>query len=165
MPGLALYDHIVAGAIFLRAGIAKSGDGTIDDRGATSPYGLITETQSIHGSRAEVLDQHVRPIDEPPEHLLAAFALQVECDALLVAVDGQEIGGLVALERRSKGACIVALARPLHLDYLGAEITEQHGAVRPRENPREIKDAETFERSHASVLKPVRRPARRNRPR
>jgi len=65
---------------------------------------------------------------------------------------GREVGCLIALKWRRKGTGIVTFARPFDLDYLGAKVAEQHSAVGPREYSREIKHADTFERSHDGLL-------------
>ena len=84
---------------------------------------------------------------------LPRFALHVERDALLVAVDGEEIGRLVALVRRREGARVVALAGPLHLDHLGAEVAELHGAVGTRQHPGQVDDPKSFQRTHLLCLR------------
>jgi hypothetical protein len=103
-----------------------------------------TETEPIHRPRSEVLHQHVGHVDQPPEHLLARLALHVEGDAFLVAIDGQEIGRLVALIGRGEGARIITLAGLLDLNHLGAEIAELHGAIGSRQDAREIDDTKPF---------------------
>jgi len=45
-------------------------------------------------------------------------------------------------------AGVVARARPLDLDHLGAEVGEQLPAPRPREHARQLDDAQTFQRPH-----------------
>jgi hypothetical protein len=64
------------------------------------------------------------------------------------AINGEEIGCLVALKWRRKGTGIVTFARPLNFNHLGAKIAEQHGAVGPREYSRQVKHTDAFERSH-----------------
>jgi hypothetical protein len=99
-PSLALHDYIVAGSILLRPAVAKTRDRAIDHRWASSPHGLVAETKPFHGTGPKVLDQHIRSLHKSPENFLAALAFHIECNALLIAIDGEEIGGLVALKWR-----------------------------------------------------------------
>ncbi len=154
--GLALHDHIVARAVLLRAAVAEAGDGGIDHGRPPRGHRLVAEAQTIHRSRPKILDQDVGRVDQAPQHLLAAPALHVERDALLVAVDGQEIGRLVALEGRREGARVVALAGLLDLDHLGPQVAQLHGAVGPRQHPRQVDDAQSFERAHLNCPRRVR---------
>src|SRR4029077_3733354 len=77
---------------------------------------------------------------------------QVEGEAALVAVDGQERRGHLALGPRAVGelaARVVALAR-LDLDHVGAEQPELVRPVGAGEIPGEIEDADPRERfAHA----------------
>ena len=50
----------------------------------------VTETEPVHHAGAEVFNQHVRRFDQAPQHLCAARCLQIERNALLVAVHHQE---------------------------------------------------------------------------
>src|SRR5712664_3212112 len=57
--GLALHDHIVAGSILLRPGIAEPGDRAIDHRRASRLHGLVSEAEPFHSAGPKVLNQHV----------------------------------------------------------------------------------------------------------
>ena len=50
---------------------------------------------------------------------------------------------------RPKRAQVVAAAGPLELDHVGAEVAHQRGAVRPRDDAREIEDADALEHHRA----------------
>src|SRR5262249_41753017 len=58
--GLALHDYIVAGSIILRPAIAKTRNGAIDHRRASSSHSLVTEPKAFHGTRPKILNQHIR---------------------------------------------------------------------------------------------------------
>src|SRR5215831_4393992 len=148
--GFPLHDDVIAGPVLLEAGVAETRNRAIDHGGATRPHRRIAEAQAVHCAGARVLDQHVRNSDQAPEHLLARFALHVERHAFLVAVDGEEIGRLITLEGWGEGARVVAFPGAFHLDHLGAEVAQLHGAVGPREHPREVHDAKSFQRTHSS---------------
>ena len=89
----------------------------------------------------EILDQHVGIGGQRAHLRLALGALEIDRDRLLAAVAGVEIGA-PARRRRDEGrspcARIVAGARPLDLDHLGAEIGEQLPGPGPGEDPRQL---------------------------
>ena len=89
------------------------------------------------------------------EDLAPRVAAEVERDGLLVAVDRQEIRRLaVGQERRPHDAHRVAAVGILDLDHLGAQVREQHRAVRPREHAGEVEDADALEELHALSAPP-----------
>src|SRR5664279_5028002 len=62
--GFALHDDVVAGTVFHQAGIAESGYRAIHHAGAARGYGSVTEAEAVHRAGPEILDQHVRRIDQ-----------------------------------------------------------------------------------------------------
>ncbi|MFC6676830.1 hypothetical protein ACFQE7_12745 [Nonomuraea ferruginea] len=48
-------------------------------------------------------------------------------------------------------AGVVARAGPFHLDHLGPEVGEQHGGVRPGQDPAEVGDEQPVQRGHAGA--------------
>src|SRR3970040_2366291 len=83
--------------------------------------------------RADVVVVHhdVGPADQAPDDLDALGALQVEGDAVLVAVGGGEVVAERVVEERGPGAAVVTGADALDLDDLRPVVGEQHGAERP----------------------------------
>ena len=77
----------------------------------------------------------------------ALGVLEIERDALLVAVDAQEIRALAVDERRSPGARVVAAARMLDLDDPRAHVGEQHRAVRARQHARQVQHRHAGQRT------------------
>jgi hypothetical protein len=49
----------------------------------------------------------------------------IEGNALLIPVDGEEVGSLVALERRREGTGIVTFAGPLNLDHQSSVLPQR----------------------------------------
>jgi hypothetical protein len=139
-----LHYDVVAGPILLNARVSETRDRAIHHGGTARLHGIVAQAEAIHCAGAKVLYQHIRDIDEAPEHLLAALAFHVERDALLVAVDGEEIGRLIALKWWRKRARVVAFSGALHLDHLGPEIAEMHGAVGARKHPGQVNDPKPF---------------------
>ena len=76
---------------------------------------------------------------------------EVEHDRALVAVDGQVVGADIAAGRRHPVPGVVA-GRALDLDHVGAEVGQQHRAVRPGEHAGEVGDHDA-----ATAVRPARR--------
>jgi hypothetical protein len=74
---------------------------------------------------------------EPLDDVDTLRALQVHGDVALVAVDGEEGGGLTVLVR-GPGARLVTRRGVLHLHHVGPEIAQEHAAERPSEHAREV---------------------------
>src|SRR3546814_11838423 len=92
--------------------------------------------------------------EHPPCQILPLLCPEVQRDRLLVAVGSGEIGALarvlaflVRQVGRHEIARIVAAARPLDLDDLGAEIAKKLRTMRPGEYAREIEHPETLART------------------
>jgi len=69
--------------------------------------------------------------------------------------DGEKAGRLVPLKRRCEGAGIVTFTRAISANYRSPWISEQHGAVPPRNHSREVKDTDASERPHGLPLTSV----------
>ncbi len=78
--------------------------------------------------------------------------LQVDGDRALVAVDRGEAQAHAVLAG-AQVAHVVAATGPLHLDDVGAEIGQHHGAVGTGDDAREIEDADALEH-HGRSRKP-----------
>ena len=95
----------------------------------------------VEGARAEVLHQHVRGLEQLPEDLAARRRLEVQGDAPLAAVHGEEVRASSVHKGRAPAAGVVALAGLLDLDHVGARVREGLGAIRPGEDAGEVDDA------------------------
>src|SRR5207247_3198901 len=98
----------------------------------------------LHRSGPKVFEKDVALPDERPKDRLALRGLEVQGDALLVAVDGHEVRRLAAREGRPAPR-VVALPRLFDLDDLGAHVAQHHRAERPGEAAGEIQAADTGE--------------------
>jgi hypothetical protein len=72
--------------------------------------------------------------------------LEVEGEAALAAVDGKKIGAFAVNKRRAPAAGVVALARLLDLDDVGAGIGERLRAMRTGQDPGEVDDLDPGQR-------------------
>src|SRR5258706_11619554 len=118
----ALQDDVVAGPVGLGTLLAEAGDRAVDEPRIAGEDVIVPEAQSRHQAGPEVLDKYVGLLNEPPERLAPAVALEVERDAALIAITGQEVGAFPALKRRPPVTAVVAGARLLHLDDVRAQV-------------------------------------------
>ena len=94
-----------------------------------------------HGADAQVFEHDIRAIEQPEKERFALRVLQIEREALLVAIQVDEVGGFVAVERRSPGARDFAVER-LDLDDLRAVVAEHGRCERTGERVGEIEDGD-----------------------
>src|SRR2546427_794434 len=143
-PRLGLHDEVVAGAVRLRPRLAEARDRAVDEPRVEPGERPVAKPELLHGPGPKVLEEDVALPDERPEDRLALRGLEVQGDALLVAVDGHEIRRLAAREGRPAPR-VVALPRPFELDDLSAHVAQHHRAEGPGEDAGEIQDADTGE--------------------
>ena len=117
----------------------------IDDARVARPHGVGTETEPVHGLRADRVDEDVGRVHQPPERLAGLLMLEVEADAALVAVADQEEGRHAGIAPRPGLARGVARGR-LDLDDIGAHVAQQHGAVGAEQHGGEVEDPDAFHR-------------------
>src|SRR5437660_11549261 len=113
----------------------------------------VVELELSERAGPEVLDDDVALGDESVEEGAAGWPLEIDRDALLVAIDAQKICALALDEGRTPRARIVAFSRLLDLDHARAHVGKQHGAVRTREHARQIENGDTLERGHSREMR------------
>src|SRR5439155_10111902 len=145
----ALGDPVEAAALPIGTGLAESRDRAVDDTRVDRAHVVVAEPEAGRRARAEVLQDDVGPGRQREPDRPAGGRLQVERDASLVAVVGHE-GRALAADLRRYRARVVADARPLELDHVGAEVAEQHGAVGPGELGGDVQYAQAVEGEAAS---------------
>src|SRR5947208_15599792 len=123
----------------------EGGDRAVDEPGIDGRERLVAQTERLHRPRPEVLDQDVAPAHESRQHLGALRRLEVERDRALVAVD-DEVRRRLALLVGRPGARLVARARVLHFDDVGAQVREQHAAEGAGQGARAIDATDAVER-------------------
>lgn len=109
----------------------------------------IVEAEALQGAGEEVFDQHIAVGDEIFQQCNTGGGLEIDRDALLVAVGAEVIGAEVAfgqvLPRWPPLARAIAHVGLFDLDDLRAIVAEQLRAIRPSEDAREIEDADVGE--------------------
>ena len=134
-----LGDDIVSGALGVGPVAAEAGHRRINDARVDLFQLVIAQAQLVHNAGAIVLHHNVRLFDQLLEQLLALRRLQIQGNALLVAVHV----GIVhagAVFDGAHGPGVVPLAGDLDLDDVGAEIRQHHRAVRSGQDPGEVQD-------------------------
>ena len=126
------------------AGLAEARDAHIDQPGIERAQRRGPDAQALGHAGAEVLDHHIHLLRQFMHHGHGLRMLEVQHQALLVAVHHREQRAL-AVPHGAYGAVVVALGR-LHLDHFGAQVGQQgrgHGAG---QDPCEVQDADAVQR-------------------
>ena len=108
--------------------------------GETARMSASPDAHAVDHARAEVLDKDVGTRGEALQGLLAALALQIDGDRALVAVVVEEGGGQPA-GAVAAGAHVIAAARDLDLDHVGALVGKDHGREGSGDHRGQVDDA------------------------
>jgi hypothetical protein len=106
----------------------------------------VTHAQPISHARAIVFDHRVAFRRQHPHEISRVVLLQIDNDAALVAIEGEETCRDAVFARDADPPRRVAL-RWLDLDNIGAQIAEGLGAERAGDHLRKIQDTEASQRS------------------
>lgn len=108
------------------------------------------EAQPFQHPWAEVLDQHVRAGHQPAQQVAPGLVLEVDGDALLVAIQAQEVHGHASPLVAHDAAFLpvgVAPVGAFYLNDLGAQVGQQHGAGRAADHLGEVKHTDPGQRA------------------
>ena len=103
-PRLPLDDNVVAGQITAGPGGAVAGNRAVNQSLVQRPRLLRPEAEPLERAGPKVFDDHVGRPNQLGQERLAFDRLQIDGDALLVAVDAEKIGAPAADERRPRRA-------------------------------------------------------------
>ena len=145
-PGHGLHHEVIPGQV-LAAARAEAADRGVDDARVRRADRLVVQPVAGQPAGLEVLHEHVRPPGQLLRGGQVGLVLQVQRDRALVPVDGQEVGGPALVVHRRHPLPGVVAARALHLDHVGTEVGQQHGAVRAGQHPGEVGDQQAGQRS------------------
>src|SRR3954452_18548901 len=141
-PAHRLADGVVTWLIGARPEIAKAGDRAPDQARIGRLALFVAEVEPLQRPGAEIFHDDVGSGDQLARSCLPRLGLEIEHDALLVAVHRAEGGAVVDRAPAAEG---IAMDRRLDLDDLGAEIGEQHARIGSADIARELNDANTLE--------------------
>ena len=134
-PAHRLQQQVVARQPGRALGRAEGGDrARHEPRVAVPPQRVAVEPPRRHQPGPERLDQHVGPRRQLARQLAVRVVPQVERDRALVAVEPEVVRGFAVAPRRPPRAGVVATARPLDLDHVGAQVSQRHGGERTRQD-------------------------------
>ena len=156
-------DRVIAREAAERAFGAEARDLAVNEARELLRQLLVADAPLLHGARLEVLDQHVGAFEQPQEDRAPLGLCEVETDRALVAVDPNEVGGVLVMEGRAPVTHLVALRR-LKLDDVGAMVGQQLRRERASQHAREVDHLDAGEGAgaagggHGMFLRGVPRP-------
>src|SRR5262249_6629334 len=133
----------VGGTFGPRTGLTKAGNRAVHEPRMVWCEDLVIESQTTHYAGAKILDDDVAPGGKLANQVEPCRMAEIDRHASLPAIEAREIGALAITKRRLK-ADKVALGR-FDLDNLRAEIGQHPGAVRSRDDGREIENPHATE--------------------
>src|SRR5262245_45248668 len=113
---------VVSTALTIRASVAKTGDGGVDDLWVDLLYRIVAQPQAVHDARTVVLDDDVTLRCQLHEDFHATWVFVIQRQALLVAIEHRKHGALAVLQLPQYASRVTA-AHLLDLDHLGAHIS------------------------------------------
>ena len=114
----------------------------MDQTVVQSPQRRCIDAEALGDTGPETFDGDVGGFCQRMNDLASLFRFHVDGDAALVAVGAEKDGAKTRRRKRRPAARLVALADGLHLDDVGAEITEILRAQRTCQNFRQVEDAD-----------------------
>ncbi len=148
IPGMAgdahqaahrLGDQIERGIGRVRSGVTEARGRGIDQPWMARVQALPPEIELFHAPRTIVLDEHVGAGEQAMKDGAVVLVLEIERDALLAAVDRQQIARLAVVPGTDLAREISSVGM-LDLDDAGAEVAEDQRADRAGEHAREVDD-------------------------
>ena len=150
----ALHDDVDSAAVAVGAGLTEPGGGGVDEPRVDLLEVFVAEAEAFHRSGREVLRKDVGFLHEAVDDLLRLGGLEVQHDALLAAVDREEVGADV-VDVGAVASTLLVLVDGLDLPDVCAEVGELHDAVGAGEGPCEVEHGDSVEWSwhlgHPSV--------------
>ena len=114
------------------AGGSETRNGTIDEAGFEPGEFFVTQPQPVHHAGPEVFHHDVGLLQQPQKYLPSSFLPQVQAEAALVPIQGQETGRPFARKGRPHLAGVVPAVWFFNLDDVRPQVRQQHGANRSR---------------------------------
>ena len=140
-----LRDHVISGALGVRAGSTEAGNGGIDDLIVDLFQILVAQPQPVHHVGTEVFQYHVRLLYQRAENFFALFTFQIQSDAPLVAVEGGVEGtAAVGIERGIATGLVTALGN-FNFDHIGTHFAQPGAGKGAGEHTGHVQDGNVTE--------------------
>ena len=134
-------DHVVVrGLVSVGPGAAEPPGPTVDDRRVARAHRRVVEPEPVDRPRTHVVHERIRALEQAHHRFQAAGVLEIEHDAALVAVVGEEDCPHSILDRRRAGAAHRVAAGGFDLDDVGAQIAEHLGRDGTEQDGGEVDD-------------------------
>jgi len=140
-----LHDDVVGRQVRQRPGLTEARNTHVDQPRIHAAQGHGADAQALGHAGAEVLDHHVGRGGQGGDGLRGIGVLEVEHQALLVAVERREQAAH-AFAHGADVAVVIARGR-LDLDDLGPQVGQQGRGQRARQHAAEVEDAHAIERA------------------
>ena len=140
-----LHDDVVPGSRGALALIAERGERAVHEPRLLGRERRVIEPEAFHQAGTEVLHDHVAREREPARDRASILGPEVDHDRALVPVEREEVGRVLADERRSPATRVVPGAGSLDLHDVGAEVAEQHRRERARQDAGEVRHSDPGE--------------------
>ena len=138
-PAHGLHHHVVGGTFGIGAGPAEPAHRRVHQPRPAGVQDLPSVAHPVEGSGAEVLHQHVGPVEELLELLAVIRDPQVERRGRLAPVERLEVHAATPVEGPEPPR-VVPPTGTLHLDHPRPEVGEHHGGVRTGQHPAQVDD-------------------------
>ena len=135
----------VPGPSCVRSGLPVARHPHEDDAPIALTEDVVAEVELLQGARTKVLHDDVGLVDQFEEQFASAFAAEVEGDRTFVARVHRPQESVAIAFGLTPPAQRIGQAGCLDLDDVGAEVTHQAGAERPRDEGTEFEHPDTVE--------------------
>ena len=149
--GEGLHDRIVDRLLRVGPLLAEAVDRDVDDVGRHRADRRLVDAEPLDHAGPEVLHQHVGAGGQPlhaARHPAGVFRSMATERLLRLRFRNEAEKPFLPV---AVGARVVALARLLDLDHVGALVGQDHGGPGPRQHRGQVDDANSFERSHVTL--------------
>ena len=148
-PRHALRNEIEAALRPIGSGLSVSRYRRVDEPRVDGRQRLVIEAERRDHAGPVILDEDVARARDPLQRVASFRRFEVDDGAALPAVDGVEAG---TLEADSPGHLTRRItAGRLDLDDVGAEVREEHRAVRTRHDLRDVEHPKAVERTTCKI--------------
>src|SRR5262245_24211586 len=139
-----------------RPGLSVAADRAVHEPRIDGVHGRPREAEFLEAPGFHVLNEDVASSEKAPERIGAMRTLQVQRETALAAIDAEEVRTPRA-NKRAPSPGIVACARFLDLDDVGAHVPKEHGTEGAGKHSCQVYDSQSIKRRHLGAYYSRRR--------